>query len=173
MRRRSSWVVSVVLMTLVVAGCTDGKPAAQTESTAGSVKAAPTITVLGSRSNTGPFGHSLSMKLVDGPQPISFYVCAAWSRETAPKGCTARSGDYLPAGAILRLEQQPPGPAVTFPDSPGWGTVGTADTPELRTVLSNGVTGNKLGTITFRATMRDRSGRILATSNRFTLNWHE
>jgi hypothetical protein len=173
MMRRGSWLVSAVLMTLVLAGCTDDTPSTRTASTTGSATAGPTITVLGSRSNTGPFGHSLSMKLVDGPRPISFYVCAAWSRTTPPKGCTARPGDYLPAGALLRLEQQPPGPAVTYPDSPGWGTVGTSDTPQLRAPLSNGVTGNKLGTVTFRATLRDRSGHILATSNRFTVTWHD
>jgi hypothetical protein len=113
------------------------------------------------------------MKLIDGLRPITFYVCAAWGQDAPPKGCTAGGHQILPAKTILRLEQQPAGPAVTYPDSPGWGTVGTSDSPELRTVLSNGVTGNKLGTVTFRATLRDRSGHVLATSNRFTLDWHE
>jgi hypothetical protein len=61
---------------------------------------------------------------------------------------------------------------VQQPDSPGWGTVGTSDSPELSVPLSNGVTGNQRGTVTFRATLRNRAGRVLATSNDFTLTWH-
>jgi hypothetical protein len=114
------------------------------------------------------------LRLVDGYQPIAFYVCAAWGKRKAPSRCTATAGARLPAGTVLRLEQRPPGPGARFPDSPGWGTVGTSDSAELSLPLSNGVTGNRLGTVTFRATLRKRSsGRILATSNTFTLSWHK
>jgi hypothetical protein len=161
------------------AGCgADSEPTGEASTTAPATTAehelARTITVLGSRHNSGPFEDSLSLKLVDGTEPIPFYVCAAWGKEQAPAGCVAARGTRLPAGTTLRLEQHPPGPAVRYPDSPGWGTVGTSETPELSAPLSNGVTGNRFGKVTFRATLRDRaSGRLLATSNTFTLTWHK
>lgn len=167
---------------LTAAGCsgddasddaaTTAATAART-ATAAAAEPAETITVLGSRQNTGPFERSLSLKLVKGFHPVTFYVCAAWGEETAPPGCKAARGTRLPAGARMRLEQRPPGPAITYPDSPGWGTVGTSETAELSAPLSNGVTGNRLGKVTFRATLRDQSGDVLATSNAFTVTWHE
>jgi hypothetical protein len=133
-----------------------------------------TITALGSRRNTGPFERSLSLKLVKGIDPVPFYVCGAWGKEEAPEGCQSKAGVRLPAGSVLRLEQRPPGPAIKNPDSPGWGTVGTSETPELTIPLSNGVTGDRLGKVAFRVTLRNRtSGKVLATSNLFTLTWHE
>jgi hypothetical protein len=163
---------ALALAALAASGCSGDKPAdkAATTTVGG---AAETITVIGSRQNTGPFRRSLSLKLVDGYQPVNFYICAAWGEGTAPPGCTAAPGARLPAGSMLRLEQRPPGPAVTDPDSPGWGTVGTSETAELDVPLSNGVTGNRLGTVTFRVTLRSRSGHVLATSNTFTLTWHK
>jgi hypothetical protein len=174
----------VVVAALAASGCsgddsagrsttTGSRTATAATTTAPTEEAARTITVLGSRRNTGPFAESLSLRLVDSLVPIPFYVCAAWGETTAPPGCTAAAGARLPAGTTLRLEQRPPGPAVTNPDSPGWGTVGTSESPELSVPLSNGVTGNRPGKVTFRTTLRSRTGKILATSNTFTLTWHE
>ena len=162
---------------VVAAGCSSGnaqKSTATTTTVASSTNpAAAAITLLGARLNTGPYRHSLSMKLVDGTEPISFYVCAAWSKSGPPDGCRGTVGAQLPIGATIRLEQRPAGPGLTHSDSPGWGTVATSDTPELHAVLSNGVTGNKLGLVTFRATLRSASDRVLARSNPFTLTWHK
>jgi hypothetical protein len=162
------------LLLTACSGDSSSDRAATTTTTQAAGESAPvTITVLGSRSNTGPFARALSLKLDDTtPKPMPFYVCAAWGEQQPPGGCEAADGARLPVGGILRLEQQPPGPAVTYPDSPGWGTVGTSDTPELTVPLSNGTTGNKFGTVTYRVTMRNRAGKILANSNRFVLTWH-
>ena len=174
--RRLARLATVGAATLLLTACGGDKSAdtAATTTTQATGGAAPvTITVLGSRANTGPYARSLSMKLDDNtPKPFPFYVCAAWGEHKAPEGCKAAAGARLPVGGILRLEQQPPGPAVTYPDSPGWGTVGTSDTPELTVPLSNGTTGNRFGTVTYRVTMRNRAGKILANSNRFVLTWH-
>lgn len=172
--------LTAALTALLLTGCsgdTSGDKSndnpATTTTAAGGVSAPVTITVLGSRAATGPYTRALSMKLDDTtPRPYPFYVCAAWGAHKAPEGCKAAAGASLPVGGILRLEQQPPGPAVTYPDSPGWGTVGTSDTPELSVPLSNGTTGNRFGTITYRVTMRNRAGKILARSNTFLLTWH-
>lgn len=128
--------------------------------------------MLGAKAASGPYGHALALKLVDGFTPIPFYVCAAWGAQQAPGGCRAKAGARLPLDTELRLEQHPAGPAVPAHGSPGWGTVGSSDTPELSVPLSNGVTGNQLGKVTFRATLRNQAGRVLATSNTFTLTWH-
>ncbi len=71
----------------------------------------------------------------------------------------------------MRLEQRPPGPGVKRADSPGWGLVGTSDQTELRVVLSDFVSGNRPGTVTYRVTLRNPSGRILATSNTIMIDW--
>jgi hypothetical protein len=175
-RRRLASLAALAPAALLLTGCggdKSGSTAATTTTHATGGAAPVTITVLGSRNNTGPYARSLSMKLDDNtPKPYPFYVCAAWGEHKAPVGCKAAAGARLPVGGILRLEHQPPGPAVTYPDSPGWGTVGTSDTPELTVPLSNGTTGNRFGTVTYRVTMRNRAGKILANSNRFVLTWH-
>jgi hypothetical protein len=160
---------------LTTTGCGGGASAEKTTTTATGDQETPpaTITVLGSRENTGPFEHSLALKLGNGVRPAAFFVCAAWGKEEAPPDCKAAHGTRLPAGATLRLEQHPPGPALTSPDSPGWGTVGTSEEPELHVPLSDSVTGNRVGTVTFRVTLRGRSGHALATSNTFKVDWHK
>ncbi len=172
-------IVPLLVAALAAAGCSGDdsteKPVTTTPtaSTTTAVDGARTITVLGARESSGPFRDALSLKLVpDDYRPMSFYVCAAWGEKTAPAECTASVGARLPTGSTLRLEQRPPGPAVTSPDSPGWGTVGTSETPELGIPLSNGVTGNRFGKVTYRVTLRNRLGHVLATSNTFTLTWH-
>jgi hypothetical protein len=178
-RVRVPALLVTALAALALSGCSGDEPTTNavtttptaTGQTTTAGDAPQTVTVLGSAQNTGPFEDSLSLKLVAGFRPIPFYVCAAWGAKTAPSNCTAAQGARLPAGSTLRLEQRPPGPAVTYPDSPGWGTVGTSEDPELNIPLSNGVTGNRVGKVTFRATLRNRSGRVLATSNTFTLTW--
>jgi hypothetical protein len=161
--------LALALPALAASGCGGGKPAKPATTAAAGVP--ETITVLGSRENTGPFEHALSLKLGNGIRPAAFFVCAAWGKETAPPDCTSAPGTRLPVGSTLRLEQRPPGPAATSPDSPGWGTVGTSEDAELAVPLSDAVTGNRVGTVTFRVTLRNRAGHVLATSNAFTVTW--
>ena len=167
---------AVSFCVLVAAGCGGGSGTTTSTTVATTTAAASgapeRITVLGAAKNDGPYGRSLSLRLVDSPEPIPFFVCAAWGAKAAPGDCHAAAGAKLPLDTELRLEQHPAGPAVPAQGSPGWGTVGSSDTPELSAPLSNGVTGNKLGDVTFRATLRNRAGKVVATSSTFTLTWH-
>jgi hypothetical protein len=72
----------------------------------------------------------------------------------------------------MRLEQSPIRQALKRPDSPGWGMLAVSDQAELEAVLSNTVTGNRYGTMHYRVTLRDASGKVLATSNAIKLVWH-
>ena len=78
----------------------------------------------------------------------------------------------LPRGTILRLEQKPAGSGIKVKDTPGWGMVGTSLEPSIFAVLSNVVTGNKYGTVTYRVTLRDAEGTIVARSKPFKVVWH-
>jgi hypothetical protein len=48
----------------------------------------------------------------------------------------------------------------------------SSEEPVLEAVLSNTVSGDRPGTVHYRVTLRDPSGKILARSNRFTVTWH-
>jgi hypothetical protein len=56
-------------------------------------------------------------------------------------------------------------------DSPVWGMLGSSPDGALGAALSNLVAGNHRGTFHYRVTLRDRAGKILATSNAFTVVW--
>jgi hypothetical protein len=100
-------------------------------------------------------------------------VCAVRSSNQPTTECEAPGTVALPARATLRLEQQPAGPGIERPDSPGWGIVGTSDEPTLKIVLSDFVSANvKPRTVTYRVTLRDESGHVLSTSNPVTITWH-
>lgn len=130
------------------------------------------ISLLGAPQHDGPWRRELALRLVGGGQPVPFYVCAVWSHVSPKRPCRAAPGGVLPFRAIMRLEQRPAGPGVKRADSPGWGLVGTSDQTELRVVLSDFVSGDRPGTVTYRVTLRSPSGRILATSNTFAITWH-
>ena len=72
-----------------------------------------------------------------------------------------------------RVEQSPIANAMRRPDSRGWGLVGISMTGSVTVVLSNNLTGNRLGTFRYRVTLRDASGHVLASSNKVTLVWHK
>ena len=182
--------LAIVLATaaLLVAGCSsNGSTAASTTAattTGVTTGQAPTpiapavppttITAWAAARDTGPWSSSLSLQLPkEFGIPRSFYVCAVWKHAATAAPCKARVGSKLPVGTSLRLEQQPIGPAVTNPDTPGWGTVATSEEPGLSAVLSNFVTGNKPGTFTYRTTLRDRAGQVLARSNLVKVTWHK
>lgn len=131
------------------------------------------ITLRAARTNTGPWVRSLA--LAHSPEdgvPVSFFVCAAWDEATSPEECTAAAGAELPSGTVLRLEQSPVGAAPASPGSPGWGTVGTSEEPELAIPLSDFVSGLDVPKASYRVTLRPfEGGPALATSNVLTVTW--
>jgi hypothetical protein len=127
--------------------------------------AVATIKLGGRTGIVGPWRRSLRLKLVRGGIPVSFSVCAVWGEQPSlTPECEAASGEGLPAGTILRLEQH---------RKVGWKRVGQSPAPALQAVLSNAVGGNRVGTVLYRVTLRQRSGRVLRTSNTFRVVWHK
>jgi len=186
--RTGGLAIVVAIAAFFVAGCSgdggaDGSTSAATTG-AGTNGGSPTpvapgvpsttISSWASATNAGPWSPAVSLKLPkDFGIPTSFYVCAVWKHSASRAACEATPGVKLPIGTTLRLEQQPIGPAVTNADTPGWGTVATSEDATLSAVLSNFVTGNKPGTFTYRTTLRDRAGQILARSNLVEVTWHK
>ena len=160
---------------MVVAGCSSGHKAAG-PTTTGSAQAATggaPITLLESAHTDGPWSRTLSRPLGKAGVPVQFYLCGVRGVANPNRPCSAASPAKLPAGATIRIEQQPAGPGAVRPDTPGWGLVGTAELPTFELSLSDFVsTNNKPGTVTYRATLRDQDGAILATSNTVTVTWH-
>jgi hypothetical protein len=180
---RMSLVVALALASLVASGCSSDQSAdegasgdrlltsEQTTPPDSTPKAS--VALRGSARNTGPWVTALSLKLPGNLTPRSFFICAAWKPVGRARPCRAVAGAKLPTGTTLRLEQHPIGPAPANPDNPSWGTVGSSDTAELEAPLSNFVSGDRPGKITYRATLRTTSGKILATSNPVTITWQE
>jgi hypothetical protein len=162
---------------LAASGCgSDKQPnaiAATTSTAAAAADDGASITLLESGHDLGPWSRRISVRLGREGVPVQFYVCAVHSKVPPAKPCSIQSADKLPAGATLRLEQQPVGPGAERTDSPGWGLVGTSEDGFMKTVLSDFVSANnKPGPVTYRVTERDPSGHILATSNLVVINWH-
>lgn len=149
----------------------------RTGSPAGAQRAAAdppgTITVR-ARLGRGVWKKALSLRL-NKDKLITFAVCGLWDQPATiaftPK-CVAASGDKLPNGTFLRLEQNPIKKALRRADSPGWGLLAMTDHSEIEAVLSNTITGNVYGTFHYRVTLRNVSGQVLATSNSLTVYWH-
>jgi hypothetical protein len=161
---------------LAASGCGSSKAdtaAPTTTTTTAAADDGASITLLESGHDLGPWSRRISVQLGREGIPVQFYVCAVRSTKPPAKPCAIQSAEKLPAGATLRLEQQPVGPGAERADSPGWGLVGTSEDGFMKTVLSDFVSaGNKPGPVTYRVTERDPSGRILATSNPVVINWH-
>jgi hypothetical protein len=118
----------------------------------------------GRQGSQGPWRHYLRLKLVK-VEVTSFSVCAVWNRASPPPPtCRASRGTRLPGGTIMRLEQRRAGA--------GWRVVGTSRDAALEAVLSNTVSGNRPGAVSYRVTLRNVSGRILGTSNAFKVFWN-
>ena len=165
--------VTLALATVLGAGCSGGDTAAETTTdTTVATTGASKITLRGATENTGPWVHSLSLEHGEDGVPVGFYVCAAWDAARAPEACDTAPGAKLPPETILRLEQRPVGSALTKPDSPGWGVVGTSENVELHVPLSDFVSGVDVGKATYRVTLRNiDGGPALATSDMFTVTW--
>jgi hypothetical protein len=167
-----------LLATIVAAGCSGGDETAGTATGTGTgtatvaASSSSKITLRAGSTNAGPWVQSLSLDHGPDGEPTGFFVCAAWDEARSRQGCDAAPGAELPAGTILRLEQRPVGAAVESPDSPGWTTVGTAETAELEIPLSDFVAGLDVEKATYRVTLRPRAGGpSLATSNPITVAW--
>lgn len=152
---------------LVAASATAGNATGRTSSGA----TATVITLRGRSPSPGPWRRVLRLKLIK-LRLKSFELCAMVNQARLSPGCAAKKGAALPRGTILRLEQKPAGKGIHVQDTPGWGMVGTSLEPSLLAVLSNVVTGNRFGTITYRVTLRDAEGNILARSRPFKVVWH-
>jgi hypothetical protein len=149
----------LVVLTLALASVA----AAGVESGPGSV-GGPDASILlrGRQGIQGPWRRYLWLRL-NRHSVISFTVCAVRNRTKPTPSCAPPQGERLPQGSILKLEQRRAGR--------GWRTVAISRGPALQAVLSNGVTGNRLGTISYRVTLRNEGGRAVETSNTFKVYW--
>ena len=153
------------------AGTTTG---AGTETGTAAAPSSSKITLRAGSTNAGPWVQSLSLEHGPDGEPTDFFVCAAWDEARPREGCDAAPG----AGTASRNDPAPRaapvGAAVESPDSPGWATVGTAETAELEIPLSDFVAGLDVEKATYRVTLRPRTGgSALATSNPITVAWSE
>jgi hypothetical protein len=154
-----------VACVLALAACGNGA----THDAVSSATSADTIALQG-RVHRGPWQPTLSLTLVK-TSLTAFSLCAIWNKPAVETfNCGHRAP--LPAGTALRLEQSPAGHGLKRADSPGWGMLASSEESVLEAALSNTVSGNRLGTVHYRVTLRDASGKILARSNLFTVTWH-
>ena len=164
----------LVLAAALAGGCSgdDGATQATTGTDTVATPSSAKITLRVGRTSTGPWVHSLSLKHGADGVPIPFFVCAVWDEARTREGCDAAPGAKLPSQTVLRLEQRPPGSALTNPDSPGWATVGTSDQAKLEVPLSDFVVGLDVPTATYKVTLRPLAGGpAVTTSNPITVTW--
>jgi hypothetical protein len=130
-----------------------------------------TIT-LRARVPRGQWQRTLSHKLVT-TSLREFSLCAVGDKPP-PRSfdCSSTAARRLPAHTSLRLEQSPIANALRRDDSPGWGMLASSEEATLGAALSNTVSGDRPGSVRYRVTLRDGSGRILVRSNVFTVTWH-
>jgi hypothetical protein len=157
---RASLVLAVLAVTLAFAAAS---PAAASDRTVGAnyATADSVIVLRGRKGIAGPWRRYLWVKL-DRSRITSFTVCAARGLKSLSPSCTPRGG-ALPTGSVLRLEQRRAGRS--------WRTVAISREPALQAVLSNSVTGNRVGTTSYRVTLRNGAGRVVETSNMFRVYW--
>jgi hypothetical protein len=154
-------VASLALSSPLACDASGGKEATVAGVTTG---AGAKIVLRGRQGSQGPWRHYLWLKLVK-VEVISFSVCAIWNRASSPPpSCRAPRGTRLPRGTIMRLEQRRAGP--------GWRVVGISRDAALEAVLSNAVSGNRPGAVSYRVTLRSAVGRVLGTSNTFKVFWN-
>ena len=164
-----SAVAALCVSAVLVAPAAVGAAALGNET--GASAGAAKITLRGKTPGPGPWRTYLWLKLVK-VKLKSFELCAVWDQPSPLPNCRAKAGKALPAGTTLRLEQRPIGNGVRLADTPGWGMIGTSNDAALAAVVSNSVTGNHFGTVTYRVTLRNADGRVVARSNPFKVAWH-
>ena len=164
-------LVSLLCVSALAGSAALGATAGNTTSATGSRTSATVITLRGRSPGAGAWQRRLRLKLIK-VRLKSFELCAMVNQSSLSPTCDAKPGKTLPRGTILRLEQKPAGHGIKVQDTPGWGMVGTSSEPSILAVLSNVVTGNRFGTVTYRVTLRDAEGTILARSRPFKVVWH-
>jgi hypothetical protein len=167
-------LLALLVVALAFPVASDASGTRTASATGVTTEAAATIVLRGRQGAHGPWRRYLWLKFVRGGVPTSFSVCAVWNQASSPPPtCRAARGDRLPRGTIMRLEQRLPRAGLGRAGSPGWRTVGTSADAALTAVLSNDVSRNRLGTVSYRVTLRNESGRVLRTSNTFKVFWNE
>jgi hypothetical protein len=130
--------------------------------------AVATISLRGRTGIEGAWRSSLRLRLRRTAIPTSFSLCAVWGDPPSlTPECDAPSGERLPEGSTMRLEQS------RKLVNAAWKRVGFSAGPALSAVLSNSVSGNRLGTVFYRVTLRQSTGTVLRTSNTFRVVWHK
>ena len=118
--------IAIVATAVVMAGCSSDHKASPGVTTTGKAQGPP-ITLLASATTDGPWSRTLSRPLGKAGVPVQFHLCGVRGATNPNRPCRAASAAArLPAGATFRIEQQPAGPGVVRPDTPGWGLIGTA-----------------------------------------------
>ena len=163
-------LVPLVAASLVLLATSASGAGAKPASGAGvTTEAAATIVLRGRTGIDGPWRSYLRLRLVRGGIPVSFSVCGVWGDppKLSPE-CDATPGERLPEGSTMRLEQS------RKLVNGVWKRVGQSAGPAVDAVLSNGVAGNRLGTVYYRVTLRQApSGTVLRTSNTFKVTWYK
>jgi hypothetical protein len=152
------------LLALAVALVVALAPMADARSSSKTATAASPFLLRGRPEAAGPWKRYLWLKL-NKFNIIRFSVCGAWNQQVTPT-CAVATGNKLPQGALLKLEQQ-----FGTAKRPSWRTVGVSTEPALQAVLSNAVSKNRLGAVSYRLTLRDESNRVVRTSNLFKVFW--
>jgi hypothetical protein len=145
-----------------------GASAGPSSSTGFEKPAVATIKLRGRTGIEGAWRTILRLKLRRGGIPTSFSLCGVWGDPPVLTAeCDPGSGERLPDGSMLRLEQSRKAVGGV------WKRVGQSLGTAVEGVLSNSVAGNRLGTVYYRVTLRQSStGQVLRTSNTFRVIWH-
>ena len=158
-------VASVVL----VCSLASGASARPSSSTGLEKPAVATITLRGRTGIEGAWRTILRLKLRRGGTPTSFSLCGVWGDPPVLTAeCDPNLAERLPDGSVLRVEQSRKAVGGV------WKRVGQSQSTAVDAVLSNAVSGNRLGTVYYRVTLRQSStGQLLRTSNTFRVIWHK
>jgi hypothetical protein len=154
-------LVAVLVVTLALAASTTAVGAQSGPARATAANASK-IVLRGRQGIQGPWRRYLWLKL-HRFGITSFTVCAVRDVTILSPSCRPPSGDRLPTDSVLKLEQRRP--------RRGWRTVAISREAALQAVLSNTVTGNRVGTTSYRVTLRNDAGRVAETSNVFKVFW--
>jgi hypothetical protein len=131
--------------------------------------AVATITLRGRTGIEGAWRTILRLKLRKTGIPTSFSLCGVWGDPPVLTAeCDPNAAERLPDGSMLRVEQSRKAVGGV------WKRVGQSQSTAVDAVLSNAVSGNRLGTVYYRVTLRHSStNQVLRTSNTFRVIWHK
>jgi hypothetical protein len=157
--------VSVLLSVPISSSASSGPSSPETAEAAIAGK----VVLRGRLGAYGPWRSYLWLKLRKGGLPTTFSICAVWDQPLLTPACRAAPGKNLPEGTAMRLEQR----RMTPKRAAGWKRVGFSPVTPLEAVLSNDLSGNRLGVVAYRVTVRNASGRLFHRSNTLRVFWHK